>query len=812
VTPLLLATLAWAAGLLLGLRAGPEPVLLALIALCAPVPLLLARRGGAALAFCLAGVLVGGLRAAAVRADCRLQIEDGARVQVGGVPATLPAEGVTTPFRAVVRTAAARDAGSARGGDDDAGDVVCAGTVRVRATARFAALLDSAALGLTPPLVGHGRWLAYPVNDGWPRRPEYAGGVLLDSVSPSRLALPASPRAHAATRAADLPRVGPAARLRAAQQSRIRALLPARWPLAEAVLLAQRAGLAPETRTRWVAAGLVHLLAISGMHVGLIVGGMLLLGRAARLPPRATRRLAITLTAAYVLFLGAPTAALRALLQAALLLGAVELQRPAEPFTALAAAALAILLVEPLAILDPGFQLSFAGMIGLIGWRRPVAALLSTRLPSHLRDGIAAGIAASALTTPIAALHFGTVAWIGIPASVVAVPLLALAIAALLVALLVATLTGAVTGVHALAADAPLRALDATASLAAAVPGGHGYAAASSVLAVLAAIAVAILIRRALAGAAPLPPPPSHAARAEYERWLTRRRTARLRLAAAAAAALVVLAWAPLLFRPHDGRVEIHAIDVGQGDAFAIRTPANRWILVDAGPRTPRFDAGRDRVVPYLLRHGARRLEALILTHPDADHIGGAAAVLDAFDVGTVIDPGFPAGKDMFIDLLAAARRTDRRWVAAREGIELVFDDVVITMLYPVTSLDAAHDANDNSVVFRLTFGRFAALFLGDAPVAVEQAIVDRHGGGLESAVLKVGHHGSRTSTGEPLLRAARPRLALVSAGRNNRYGHPAPAVVRRLLTHEVRVLRTDEHGSITVRATRAGDVEVLAG
>ncbi|HSJ05883.1 MAG TPA: ComEC/Rec2 family competence protein [Longimicrobiales bacterium] len=284
----------------------------------------------------------------------------------------------------------------------------------------------------------------------------------------------------------------------------------------------------------------------------------------------------------------------------------------------------------------------------------------------------------------------------------------------------------------------------------------------------------------------------------------------RLRTLAAAATAIAVVAWAPLL-RPRDGSLAIHAIDVGQGDAFAVRTPRGRWILVDAGPRTMHTDAGRDRVVPFLLRGGARRVDALVLTHPDGDHIGGAAAVLDAFDVGLVIDPGLPAGKDMFIDLLAAARRGGQRWIAAREGIRFTVDGVEFSVLHPFSQVDGAGIANDLSVVLRMEYGAFAALFLGDAPMAVEDILVSRHGDGLRADVLKVGHHGSATSTGEALLASARPAIALVSAGRRNRYGHPAPGVLHRLARHEVRVLRTDELGNITVRVTAGGTVEVRA-
>jgi competence protein ComEC len=284
-----------------------------------------------------------------------------------------------------------------------------------------------------------------------------------------------------------------------------------------------------------------------------------------------------------------------------------------------------------------------------------------------------------------------------------------------------------------------------------------------------------------------------------------------LRNGIAGAAALALLAWAPFLLRSNDGGVEIHAIDVGQGDAFAIRTPAGRWLLVDTGPRSARGDAGRDRVVPYLLGRGARRLEALILTHPDADHIGGAAAVLEAFDVGIVIDPGLVAGKDIFIDLLAAARQSNQRWIAGRAGVAFTVDGVQITLMYPLAEVDPASNANDNSVVFRMTFGSFAALFLGDAPTSVEDQLVALHGGALRAAVLKVGHHGSSTSTGDSLLRAMQPGLALVSAGRRNRYGHPNPGVLRRLERHGVRVVRTDVNGNFIVHVARDGSVDVLA-
>ncbi|MGH7573786.1 MAG: ComEC/Rec2 family competence protein, partial [Longimicrobiales bacterium] len=256
------------------------------------------------------------------------------------------------------------------------------------------------------------------------------------------------------------------------------------------------------------------------------------------------------------------------------------------------------------------------------------------------------------------------------------------------------------------------------------------------------------------------------------------------------------------------GTLDIHAIDVGQGDALAIRSPAGRWIVVDTGIRSDDYDAGRSRVVPFLRQHGVRRVDILILTHPHADHIGGTIALLDAFDVGVIIDPAVAAGSEVYAETLGRARRLGVRWVAARPGREIALGDVVIQVLAPLENvLDASADPNDYSAVFRLAYGRFGALFLGDAPMEVENELVARHGAALAAQLLKVGHHGSLTSTGDSLLAAIRPSLAIVSAGRRNRYGHPHARVLARLAGHGVRVLRTDERGTISVRVDARGEM-----
>ena len=198
----------------------------------------------------------------------------------------------------------------------------------------------------------------------------------------------------------------------------------------------------------------------------------------------------------------------------------------------------------------------------------------------------------------------------------------------------------------------------------------------------------------------------------------------------------------------------------------------------------------------------------MVLTHPDGDHIGGAAAVIDHLTPRLVIDPMLPAPKSAYADLLEIARQRGVPWRPARAGERFEIDDVVIDVLHPPPGVDPEGESNAASVVLRVSWGAFSALLTGDAYVDVERAIAEEVG---DIDVLKVGHHGSGTSTDSSFLAVVRPEVALVSAGRGNRYGHPAPAVLERLQSAGAVVRRTDREGTIRVVVRRDARYEVTA-
>jgi competence protein ComEC len=281
------------------------------------------------------------------------------------------------------------------------------------------------------------------------------------------------------------------------------------------------------------------------------------------------------------------------------------------------------------------------------------------------------------------------------------------------------------------------------------------------------------------------------------------RRRVRWALAPLAAGAAFLLL--PLAAAPARG-LEVAFLDVGQGDAIALHTPGDRWLLVDAGPWDDDFDAGARRVLPYLRAHGARRIEAMVLTHPHVDHIGGAAAVMKGMHVGRVIEPGMAFGTPVYLHTLAEAESTHVQWSAARQDRIVRIDGVELDFLWPTAdALDAPADANDISAVIRLRYGSFSMLLTGDAPDFVEHALVARYGEGLRASVLKAGHHGSRTASSQEFLMTVRPALAVISCGRRNKYGHPAPETVSRLRADGIEVARTDLDGTVVVDVDPGG-------
>jgi beta-lactamase superfamily II metal-dependent hydrolase len=242
---------------------------------------------------------------------------------------------------------------------------------------------------------------------------------------------------------------------------------------------------------------------------------------------------------------------------------------------------------------------------------------------------------------------------------------------------------------------------------------------------------------------------------------------------------------------PPGAELTIRVLDVGQGDALLVSHP-DVTVLIDTG----RFD--RSDVVPLLRQLGVTRIDLLVVTHPHADHIGQFAEVLQAFPVAEVWWSGATATSRTFERAVAALETSDARYEEPRAGDATTIGPLGFQVLHPGRG-DSLRDLNDSSIALRITYGSFRMVTTGDAERAAEARMLARSRDLLTADVLRLGHHGSATSTTSEFLAAVSPSVAVYSAGAGNSYGHPHPDIVGRVTGSGIALYGTDTHGTVTI-------------
>jgi competence protein ComEC len=562
---------------------------------------------------------------------------------------------------------------------------------------------------------------------------------------------------------------------------RIGAELPeASAALLAGLLLGERAALPRETDDAFRRAGVYHVLAVSGFNVALVSASVFALLTVVGVSRRATALAAGAALVGFALVVGAQASVIRATLMGLILLGGIFLERESQLTNALGLAALALLAWRPGDLRDPGFQLSFAATAGIVYLAAPArAALGRLRCPPRLAAAMGVSAAAQCAVLPVMAAHFNQLSLIGPAANLVVVPLAGAATMVGLFALAAAALSELAGSLALHLAWALVVLLRIAVWLAAAVPWALVHVPAPGPVAMAAWLLAAVLAATVSA------------------RWA--RRAALLVAAAGLAAAL-----GPFL-APDDGRLRVTFLDVGQGDAILVEVPDGPRLLVDGGPGAgARFDVGERVVAPFLWNRGIGRLHAVAATHADADHSGGLAAVLRQFAVGEVWENGRwgPGHQDVVTALERA--RAARRVLAA--GQRLWLGDALVSILnppWPGRLEPGILGENDHSLVLRLDWRGVSILLTGDLTASGEEWLL-AHRAPLAASVLKVAHHGSRTSTAERFVGASRPLVAVVSVGARNPFRHPAPEVLGRLADAGARLYRTDRDGAVIVETDGA--------
>jgi competence protein ComEC len=630
-----------------------------------------------------------------------------------------------------------------------------------------------------------------------------------------------------------------------------------------AMLFGDRSRLTHQLRAGFERTGSFHLFVVSGMHLALLAGALFWLARRLHLRNWLATLFTLALASAYALLTGFGVPVQRALIMTAVFLIARLLSRDRSVLNALGAAALAVLVWSPRALFESSFQMTFLAIVAIAGIAVPLGErsfLPHARAARNLRDlwrdtalpprlaqlrvmlrlwgdalakltpkslarrarilpatllrlllwsaelALIGLVAETVMVLPMA-LYFHRATVFALPANMVSIPLVAvlasLGVATFLASLLplghwFATIPGSATALLLHGITAIINRVGHAQSADLRVPG-------PSLLPALLAVACIALCCWAVRKSRPY-------------LWLT--------LAALPLTAAIVL-W-PEPPAVHPGQLEVTAIDVGQGDSVLVAGPTGRTMLIDAGGPTgaaanaenaanigAAFDIGEEVVSPYLWSRHIRRLDIVVLTHAHSDHIGGMPSVLRNLrprELWVAVDPNSAPYRALLDEAVSLGMRVRH----LRAGDRITWDSIDLTVLAPTPAYtNPGPPINNDSLVMRLQFGQASSLLEGDAEAPSEHLMAAASLTGLgppigPDTLLKVAHHGSRTSTTPEFLALAAPQAAIISVGRQNTFGHPRPEVVARLAAAHARLFRTDRFGLTTFLLSPEGKISSL--
>jgi competence protein ComEC len=559
------------------------------------------------------------------------------------------------------------------------------------------------------------------------------------------------------------------------------------------MILGEQQGMSEAVKEVFRNTNTIHIVAISGQQVTLVSFIIIGILGAFFISRRVAALIAIPAIVLYAVIVGNEPSVFRSAIMMLVILSGWILSRESDIINSLSFAALVMLCLRPYDIYNVGFQLSFIVVFAIVVLTPALISACSAllRIKDERRSGSLTGKAIAGLavcvsawigSAPLIAYYFHLFSPVSVLANIftgvmvgfIIVPLGFASVVLGQLSLWLASACNAVNGLFSAVLIAGNTALSKIPYACCSVPAFSAFDAVLS-YGVAAAFAQMNTMKKFS---------------------FTKKRFIFLLFA------LCVFVWAKCL-GTFSG-LEVRVLDVGQGDAIAVNFPNGKCMIVDGGPGYPQAPMRRS-IRSYLSSRSVRHIDAVVVTHPHADHIGGLPAILDRVSVGEVITNGSAHPSFLYKKLLEQAEAKDIRYREARAGDTIDLDrDVKVEVLWPAGDLTRITDENDASIVLKISYGQTAVLLCADAGRGAFEKVL-ASGADVKADVIKIPHHGAQSSLDKEFLGRVSPRAAVISAGKNNKFGHPSPAVIDFLAATGIKIYRTDLNGTITVRVDKSG-------
>ncbi|MGC8594231.1 MAG: DNA internalization-related competence protein ComEC/Rec2 [Candidatus Kryptoniota bacterium] len=559
--------------------------------------------------------------------------------------------------------------------------------------------------------------------------------------------------------------------------------------LARAMVIGERGGIGFQSNEYFMNTGTIHILSVSGLHVGFLTGILMTVAAFLRIPHRTRFFVISPFLFLYGMIVGMTPSIERAIIMAVVLLFGIFLQRNTNLLNSLGFAALVILTFKPYELYSPGFQLSFAAVMSIVFFYKKIINIMQFKFPSinerpfvhFLLSMVVLSFAASLGTVPLITYYFRRISTVSLLANILIVPLAGLFTSMTFTFLLLNPLSSCAASIYASASQGIGFCILKVNELLGGFPFSRIIIADNRILFVVLYI-LWIVLTISFGG-----------------KSLLKKSVFGVLLGVD-----LILIFSISNSKPG---ATVYILDVGQGDSIFIELPDGRNLLIDAGMRFGKNDVGGKVVVPFLKRMGVERIDYFVVTHLHSDHMGGAASILKNFTIGQFLFPDQSTKSKNWSEAYKIAKNCGIRMRNVACGTILDSGNMYrIYVLHPNKhyvgneGVSFSRKFNNGSIVLKIYVGKSTILLAGDVEKKVEHELMQAFGPFLRSDVLKVSHHGASTSSSEPYIGTVYPKYAVISVGSGNKFGHPSYQVIESLRRIGTYVWRTDSSGAAVFR------------